>query len=117
MERELETIRNVIRHASTSYSWHNVLRGTSYSTPAGDKRAMSSERARRSLSLSTRSSSSAKQPAISDDPGPKLAESNATVAAASSVNTVSDGIRKISLSPPRGRGPRAHGVVVVGPAG
>ncbi len=78
---------------------------------------MSSERARRSLSLSTRSSSSAKQPAISDDPGPKLAESNATVAAASSVNTVSDGIRKISLSPPRGRGPRAHGVVVVGPAG
>lgn len=74
------------------------------------------EHTRQSLPRS-RSSSSAKQPATSDDPSPKSAESNPNVVAASSVNAVSDGIRKITLSPPRGRGPRAHGVVVVGPAG
>jgi hypothetical protein len=78
---------------------------------------MGSEYTRRSLSRSSRRSSSAKQTATCDDPGQKLAESSPTVAAAPSVNTVSDGIRKITLSPPRGRGPRAHGVVVVGPAG
>ncbi|KAN0121467.1 histidine kinase [Russula decolorans] len=118
-ERELETIRNVIRHASTSYSRHNVLRATSYSTPAGDRRAMSYDHTRRSLSRSSRSShgSSTKQPATSDDPGQKLVESSPTVVAASSVSTVSDGIRKITLSPPRDRGPHAHGVIVVGPAG
>jgi hypothetical protein len=75
---------------------------------------MNSEWTRRSLSRSSRESSSTKQTATCDDPGQKLAESTA---AASSVNAVSDGIRKITLSPPRGRGPRAHGVVVVGPAG
>ncbi len=80
---------------------------------------MSSDRTRRSLSRSSRSShgSPAKRPVTNDDPGQKLVESSPTVVAASSVNTVSDGIRKITLSPPRGRGPRAHGVVVVGPAG
>jgi hypothetical protein len=80
---------------------------------------MSSDRTRRSLSHSSRSShgSSAKQPATSDDPGQKLVESSPTVVATSSVSTVSDGIRKITLSPPRGRGPHAHGVIVVGPAG
>jgi hypothetical protein len=77
---------------------------------------MSTERTRQSLPRS-RSSSSSKQPATFDDPGPKLAESSSSVVAASSVSAVSDGIRKIALSPPRGRGPRAHGVVVVGPAG
>ncbi|KAI0286668.1 histidine kinase [Russula aff. rugulosa BPL654] len=118
-ERELETIRNVIRHASTSYSRHHVLRGTSHSAPAGDRRAMSSDHTRRSLSRSSRSShgSSAKQSATNDDPGHKLVESSPTVVAASSVSIVSDGIRKITLSPPRERGPRAHGVIVVGPAG
>ena len=77
---------------------------------------MSSERVRKSLPRS-RSTSSAKQPATCDDPSPEFAESNPSVITASSVSAVSDGIRKITLSPPRGRGPRAHGVVVVGPAG
>lgn len=79
---------------------------------------MSSDHTRRSLSRSSRSShgSSTKQPATSDDPGQKLVESSPTVAV-SSVSTVSDGIRKITLSPPRDRGPHAHGVIVVGPAG
>ncbi|KAI9509850.1 hypothetical protein F5148DRAFT_1275037 [Russula earlei] len=111
-ERELDTIRNVIRHASTTYSRHNVLRETAYPTPAGSQRAASSERSRRS-------SFSAKNPETCDVPGQKkLIESNSSVGpATSSVNTVSDGIRKITLSPPRGREPRPHGVVVVGPAG
>ena len=78
---------------------------------------MSSEHTRRSLSYSSRSCSPTKQLATYDDPGQMLEESSSSVAAASSVNTVSDGIRRITLSPPRGRGPRAHGVVVVGPAG
>jgi hypothetical protein len=114
----MEIIRNVIRHASTSYSRHNVLRGTS-STPVGSQGTMSSERSRRSSSRSSYSSSSAKHPSTCDDLGQKrLAESSSSGAAAtSSVNTVSDGIGRITLSPPRGRGPRAHGVVVVGPAG
>ncbi|KAI0005369.1 hypothetical protein BJV74DRAFT_875326 [Russula compacta] len=118
-EKELETIRNVIRHASTSYSRHNILRGTTYSTPVGSQRAISSERSRRSSSLSSLSRSSAAHPATCDEPGQtKSAEPSSSVTAAtSSVNTVSDGIRRITLSPPRGRGPRAHGVVVVGPAG
>ncbi|KAH9075705.1 histidine kinase [Lactarius deliciosus] len=117
-EKELDTIRNVIRHASTSYSRHNVLRGTSYSTPAGSQRTRSTE-SRRSTSRSSCSGRSAKHPAACDDPRPKiLAESSSSVAAAtSSIHTVSDGIHRITLSPPRGRGPRAHGVVVIGPAG
>jgi hypothetical protein len=80
---------------------------------------MSSDHTRRSLSRSSRGSHgpSAKQPATNDDPGQNLVESSPTVVAASSVSTVSDGIRKITLSPPRERGPRAHGVIVVGPAG
>lgn len=80
---------------------------------------MSSDYTRRSLSRSSHGShgSSAKQPATSDDPGHQLVESSPAVVAASSVSTVSDGIRKITLSPPRDRGPHAHGVIVVGPAG
>jgi hypothetical protein len=80
---------------------------------------MSSDRTRRSLSRSSRSSrgSLGKQPAASDEPDQKLVESSPTIVSASSVNIVSDGIRKITLSPPRERGPRAHGVIVVGPAG
>ncbi|KAI0294831.1 histidine kinase [Russula brevipes] len=117
-EKELESIRNVIRHASTSYSRHNVLRGTSHSPPVGSQRTRSSERSRRSLSLSSCSSPSPKLHATCGDPVQKSVESSSSGAAAtSSVNTVSDGIRKITLSPPRDRGPRAHGVVVVGPAG
>lgn len=75
---------------------------------------MSPERSRRSLSRS--SSGSSKHLAACDDPGQKKLGESSSVAT-SSVNTVSDGIRNITLSPPRGRGPRAHGVVVVGPAG
>jgi hypothetical protein len=80
---------------------------------------MNSERSRRSLSRSSCSGSAAEHPSTCDDLGQKrLAESSSSsAAAASSVNTVSDGIDRITLSPPRGRGPRAHGVVVVGPAG
>ncbi|KAF8272384.1 histidine kinase [Lactarius quietus] len=116
-EKELETIRNVIRHASTSYSRHNVLRGTSYSTPVGSQRTRSSE-SRRSSSQSSCSGVSAIHPAAYDDPRKKLAESRSSGAAAtSSIHTVSDGMHRITLSPPRGRGPRAHGVVVIGPAG
>lgn len=117
-EKELDTIRNVIRHASTSYSRHNVLRGTSYSTPVGSQRSRSSE-SRRSSSRSSCSGHSAKHPAACDDPKQKkLAESSSSGAAATaSIHTVSDGIHRITLSPPRGRGPRAHGVVVIGPAG
>ncbi|KAH9964567.1 hypothetical protein BC827DRAFT_1265837 [Russula dissimulans] len=118
-EKELDTIRNVIRHASTSYSRHNVLRGTSHSIPVGSQRTLSSERSRRSLSRSSCGSSSAKNQMTCDEHGHKnLIESNSSNGVAtSSVNTVSDGIRKITLSPSRGRGPRPHGVVVVGPAG
>ncbi|KAN0138534.1 hypothetical protein V8E53_003522 [Lactarius tabidus] len=116
-EKELETIRNVIRHASTSYSRHNVLRGTPHATPAGSQRARSSE-SRRSSSRSSCSGHSAMHPVVCDDPRKKLAESRSSGAAAtSSIHTVSDGIHKITLSPPRGRGPHAHGVVVIGPAG
>ncbi|KAI0307475.1 histidine kinase [Multifurca ochricompacta] len=117
-EKELETIRNVIRHASTSYLRHNVMRGVTYSTPVGSQMTMSSEDSRRSSSRSSRSSSSVKHSANNDEHRQKkLGESSSSVAATSSVNTVSDGIRKITLSPARGRGPRAHGVVVIGPAG
>ncbi len=117
-EKELETIRNVIRHASTSFSRHNVLRGTSYSTPVGSQsqRTRSTERSWRSLSRSSSRSSSARHPVTYDDPGQKkLGESSSGTT--SSVTTVSDGIHRITLSPPRDRGPRVHGVVVVGPAG
>ncbi|KAI9445552.1 histidine kinase [Lactarius indigo] len=70
-------------------------------------------------SRSSCSGHSAKHPATCDDPRQKkLAESNSSGAAAtSSIHTVSDGMHRITLSPPRGRGPRAHGVVVIGPAG
>jgi len=115
-EKELETIRNVIRHASTSFSRHNVLRGTSYSTPVGSQsqRTRSTERSWRSLSRSSSRSSSARHPVTYDDPGQKkLGESSSGTT--SSVTTVSDGIHRITLSPPRDRGPRVHGMVVVGP--
>ena len=58
------------------------------------------------------------RPVACDDPRKKLAESRSSGdALTSSIHTVSDGMHRITLSPPRGRGPRAHGVVVIGPAG
>ncbi|KAI0271645.1 histidine kinase [Gloeopeniophorella convolvens] len=77
-EKELETIRNVIRNASTSYSRHSVLRGPDHPGSAGSQRTAISDGSRegRSSSRSSRSSSSMKIPGSYEENGPKAVETD-----------------------------------------
>ncbi|KAI0047651.1 histidine kinase [Auriscalpium vulgare] len=120
-DKELEIVRNVIRHASTSYSRYSAFHDNStfVTTASG----ASDSRDERSSSASSRSTPSMKQddPPLNINPSPAPLLQKRHLQTSSSVvtspmTTMSDGIRRIALGPSR-RGPHAHGVILVGPAG
>ncbi|KAI0063199.1 STKc type histidine kinase [Artomyces pyxidatus] len=109
-EKELDIIRNVIRHASTSYSRYYSFNSNAFTASVGSQKTGESEV--HSDSVSSRSDAG-----MHDDPVPKKAGSSGVTAMTSPMTTVSDGIRRIALGSSPRRGPHAHGVIVVGPAG
>ncbi|GBE78499.1 histidine kinase [Sparassis crispa] len=126
-EKELEIIRNVIRHTSTSYSRHigaskgSIILGSSDSatgttTGTGEDRSesMSSKSEVSGLGqISTGTSSDALSPKLSSM---RSSELNSSATLSTSPVSTSDGLRRVALSPSTSR-PRTHAVVVVGPPG
>ncbi|KII94402.1 hypothetical protein PLICRDRAFT_695401 [Plicaturopsis crispa FD-325 SS-3] len=138
-EKEMEIIRNVIRHTSTSFSRHfSAAKGyISISSPGGSQGTQTGTGEDPSESVSSHSTSS--HAALPPGEGsPRLMASNMSptmdspsVAAsgktAATVNTSTisatvsslppgDGLRRVALST-KSRVPRAHAVILVGPPG
>ncbi|KAA1468392.1 histidine kinase [Dentipellis sp. KUC8613] len=126
-ERELDIIRNVIRHASTSFSRYTAFsKGTlslssSQSTKTVESGANAdsddSKSSRSEMSLqnaSTRESERADKSVLSGIPP---SQDSGIGSIGSPLTSVSDGLRRAALGPPTMRTTHAHGVIVVGPAG
>ncbi|PCH33241.1 hypothetical protein WOLCODRAFT_21861 [Wolfiporia cocos MD-104 SS10] len=124
-EKELETIRNIVRHTSTSYSRHiGVSRGTTVmgSSDSGGTGTGTGTGEDQSDSMSSKSGSSSPPMSMGDpgSPSPKIAsirvsENSGTPMSVSSGLTASDGLRRIALAPSSRA--RTHAVIVTGPPG
>lgn len=123
-DKELETIRNIIRHTSTSYSRQiGASRGgfvVSSSGSAGTSTVGTGEDP--SDSMSSKSSASAQMMVSPESPGSKISSID-TVTQQGSVMTVtsgtastSDGLRRVALTPSQSRA-RTHAAIIVGPPG
>ncbi|EPS99596.1 hypothetical protein FOMPIDRAFT_1147208 [Fomitopsis schrenkii] len=122
-EKELETVRNIIRHTSTSYSRYigasrnAILVGSSDSTGA-----TSAPTDERSESRSSSRSDGSPTPMSASDPNsPKLgsvkaSDTSGTPMSISTGMTGSDGLRRVALAPSSGRA-RTHAVIITGPPG
>ncbi|KAH9945631.1 histidine kinase [Amylocystis lapponica] len=123
-EKELEIIRNVIRHTSTSYSRHiGASRGTMMPGSSGSSAGTRTDRTGedREDSASSKSEGSGPGPMSADPQSPQIASlraSEQSVATMSTSPPVSSngGLRRVALSPSSGR-PRTHAVVILGPPG
>ncbi|KAH9927462.1 histidine kinase [Epithele typhae] len=128
-DKELETIRNIVRHTSTSYSRQIATsRGpyvVSSSNSGGTSNVTTGEE--RSDSMSSKSEASGQMAQSPDSPGSKFStvdqfQSSAasgtsgpsTVTAGSM--TASDGLRRVALAPSHSRA-RTHAAIILGPPG
>ncbi|KAI0367509.1 histidine kinase [Pilatotrama ljubarskyi] len=123
-EKELETIRNIIRHTSTSYSRQiGTSRGSfvvssSGSTGTGASTVGTGEDP--SDSMSSKSEASAQMMVSPESPGSKVSsidtiQGSATTITSGTVST-SDGLRRVALTPSQSR-PRTHAAIILGPPG
>ncbi|TFY70059.1 hypothetical protein EVJ58_g21 [Rhodofomes roseus] len=121
-EKELETIRNIIRHTSTSYSRYigasrnAILVG---SDSGGTTSVLTEDR---SDSRSSRSEGSPTPMSASDPNSPKVGSIRASDTSGTPMSistggvTASDGLRRVALAPSSGRA-RTHAVIILGPPG
>lgn len=123
-EKELELIRNVIRHTSTSFSRHfSASKGFITILSSGSQDAGTAVSEDRSESLSSQSESS-NTPAITNDNNPKPPQTRGSSAyeqssAAMSLSPTlshSDGLRRAAFRT-KSRVARAQAVLIVGPPG
>ncbi|KZT67653.1 histidine kinase [Daedalea quercina L-15889] len=120
-EKELETIRNVIRHTSTSYSRYIGASRNAILVGGSDSAATTSAPTEdRSESRSSRSEDSPTPMSASDPSSPRVGRTSDTSATTMSISTGgmtgSDGLRRVALAPSSGRA-RTHAVIILGPPG
>ena len=118
-EKELETIRNIIRHTSTSYSRQLATSRGSFVVSSNGSAGTPEDP---SDSLSSKSEASGHMIMSPDSPGSKVssielpgAPGSGTVTSGSTIPT-SDGLRRVALAPSQGR-IRTQAVIIMGPAG
>ncbi|KAI8983351.1 histidine kinase [Trametes punicea] len=123
-EKELETIRNIIRHTSTSYSRQlGSSRGAFVVSSSGSPGTSTVGTAEDpSDSLSSKSEASVQMVLSPDSPGSKVSSidtvqqgSSATTVTSGTVST-SDGLRRVALAPSHSRA-RTHAAIITGPPG
>ncbi|KAH9850662.1 histidine kinase [Lenzites betulinus] len=120
-EKELETIRNIIRHTSTSYSRQiGASRGSFVVSSSGSGGTSSLEDP--SDSMSSKSEASAQMMITPESPSSKISSvdtiqqgSTATTITSGTVST-SDGLRRVALTPSQSRA-RTHAAIILGPPG
>ncbi|KAI0666240.1 histidine kinase [Trametes maxima] len=122
-DKELETIRNIIRHTSTSYSRQvGSSRGSliiSSSGSGGTSTVGTGEDP--SDSMSSKSEASNHMVTSPESPSSKISsidtvqQGSSTTITSGTVST-SDGLRRVALTPSQGRA-RTHAAVIVGPPG
>ena len=126
-DKELETIRNIIRHTSTSYSRQISTSRGSFVMSSNGSGATSTVGTGEdpSDSMSSKSEASGQMAMSPDSPGSKVSsiENNTggagsgtgTVASSSTIPT-SDGLRRVALAPSQSR-IRTHAAIILGPPG
>ncbi|KAI0325627.1 histidine kinase [Cubamyces sp. BRFM 1775] len=124
-DKELETIRNIIRHTSTSYSRQiGTSRGQLIVGSSGGSGGASTVGTAEdpSDSMSSKSEASAQMILSPDSPGSKVSSldtiqqgSTATTITSGTVST-SDGLRRVALAPSQSRA-RTHAAIITGPPG
>ena len=124
-DKELETIRNIIRHTSTSYSRQiGTSRGPLIVSSSGGSGGTSTVGTADdpSDSMSSKSEASAQMILSPDSPGSKVSSldtvqqgSTATTITSGTVST-SDGLRRVALAPSQSRA-RTHAAIITGPPG
>ncbi|KZT06226.1 histidine kinase [Laetiporus sulphureus 93-53] len=125
-EKELETIRNIIRHTSTSYSRHIGVSHGSFIISSSDSGTNTGTTEDPSDSRSSKSEGSAHSPLnASDSHSPKLSSTRPSDPSVTTVSVSvstgagpsgSDGLRRVALAPSSSRA-RTHAVIVTGPPG
>ncbi|TBU58822.1 histidine kinase [Dichomitus squalens] len=118
-DKELETIRNIIRHTSTSYSRQLATSRGSFVVSSNGSTGSPEDP---SDSQSSKSEASGHMNMSPDSPQSKVssielpgAPGSGTVTSGSTIPT-SDGLRRVALAPSQGRA-RTHAAIIVGPAG
>lgn len=122
-DKELETLRNIIRHTSTSYSRQIATsRGSFVVSSNGSGGASTGGTGEDpSDSMSSKSEASGQMVMSPDSPGSKVSSidnpgaGSGTVASTSTIPT-SDGLRRVALTPSQGRA-RTHAAIIMGPPG
>ncbi|KAI0028278.1 histidine kinase [Vararia minispora EC-137] len=124
-EKELETIRAIVKHASSTYSHYATsAKGAISLTPSSSQNSGSLGNADQLSDIESKSTHSGCAGRGSDDSASRMDISPVTTASGSPSNTitastmtnVSDGIRRIALHTHR-RGPHAHSILVIGSPG
>ncbi|OSD05781.1 histidine kinase [Trametes coccinea BRFM310] len=123
-EKELETIRNIIRHTSTSYSRQvGTSRGLIVSPGGSPGTSTIGTGEDPSDSMSSKSEASANMVVSPDSPGSKVSSldtvphgSTTTTTITSGTVSTSDGLRRVALAPSHSRA-RTHAAIITGPPG
>ncbi|CCM01303.1 uncharacterized protein FIBRA_03352 [Fibroporia radiculosa] len=122
-EKELETIKNIIRHTSTSYSRHIAASRGSIVVGSSESGTNTGTTDDHSESRSSKSDVSQHGPmspgdAMSPRPSVRISETNVTTAVTTTSTSASgsDGLRRVALVPSSSRA-RTHAVIVLGPPG
>ena len=124
-DKELETLRNIIRHTSTSYSRQIATSRGSFIVSSNGSGGTSTVGTGDdpSDSMSSKSETSGHMAMSPDSPGSKVSSMDtttigsgpATVTSSSTVPT-SDGLRRVALAPSHSRA-RTHAAIILGPPG
>ncbi|KAI1786301.1 histidine kinase [Ganoderma leucocontextum] len=124
-DKELETIRNVIRHTSTSYSRQLATSRGSFVVGSSGSSGSPGTADDPSETMSSKSGTSGHMVASSpDSPAskvssigdlPQMGPGSGTVASGSTILT-SDGLRRVALAPSHGR-VRTNAAIILGPPG
>ncbi|RPD81571.1 histidine kinase [Lentinus tigrinus ALCF2SS1-7] len=124
-DKELETLRNIIRHTSTSYSRQIATSRGSFIVSSNGSGGTSTVGTGDdpSDSMSSKSETSGQMPMSPDSPSSKVSSMDtttmgsgpATVTSGSTVPT-SDGLRRVALAPSHSRA-RTHAAIILGPPG
>ncbi|THH17217.1 hypothetical protein EW146_g3550 [Bondarzewia mesenterica] len=124
-EKELETVRNVIRHMSTTFSRHTTTaKGSITLTSSGSTGGTADTPDNRSATPSSHSPSSPDMSSSMLDSPQKTSSGlegvtsqvQSSSVGLSAVTDMSENLRRIALSPTPRR-VHAHGIIIVGPAG
>ncbi|TFY83386.1 hypothetical protein EWM64_g624 [Hericium alpestre] len=128
-DKELEIVRNVIRHASTSFSRYAAFSkgslgmSSNESQKTGDSPGAEWDNDSKSScsDISIHNASSGKNSEERRDrsttSGFPASQDSSIANTGSQMTAVGDGLRRIALGPPSAKSAHAHGVVVIGPPG